>query len=99
MEKLTEELRQKAGKMSDERLRQRLVQAGNREADVARFERGDLLAYYAKVLLVETAYVPPPQRGDDVDVEAAGGEGDADEMKVRVNLVLDFMAMKVVIFR
>ena len=79
MEKLTEELRQKAGKMSDERLRQRLVQAGNREADVARFERGDLLAYYAKVLLVETAYVPPPQRGDDVDVEAAGGEGDAEE--------------------
>ena len=30
--------------MSDERLRQRLVQAGYREADVARFERADLLA-------------------------------------------------------
>ena len=79
MEKLTEELRQKVGKMSDERLRQRLVQAGYREAGVARFERADLLAYYAKVLLAETAYVPPPQRGDDVDVEAAGGEGDAEE--------------------
>ena len=66
--------------MSDERLRQRLVQAGYREADVARFERADLLAYYAKVLLAETAYVPPPQRGDDVDVEdAAAGEGDAEE--------------------
>jgi len=81
MEKLTEELRQKVGKMSDERLRQRLVQAGYREADVARFERADLLAYYATVLLAETAYVPPPQRGDDVDVEeaAVGGEVDAEE--------------------
>jgi len=79
MEKLTEELRQKVGKMSDERLRQRLVQAGFREADVARFERADLLAYYAKVLLAETAYVPPPQRGDDVDIEAAGGEGYTEE--------------------
>ena len=80
MKKLTEELRQKVGKMSDERLRQRLVQAGYREADVASFERADLLAYYAKVLLAETAYVPPPQRGEDVDVEeAAGGAGDADE--------------------
>ena len=66
--------------MSDERLRQRLVQAGYREADVVRFERADLLAYYAKVLLAETAYVPPPQRGDDVDVEeAAAGEGDAEK--------------------
>ena len=80
MEKLTEELRQKVGKMSDERLRQRLVQAGYREADVAQFERAGLLAYYAKVLLAETAYVPPPQRGDDVDVEeAAGGAGDVKE--------------------
>jgi len=80
MEKLSEKLRQKVVKMSDERLRQRLVQAGCREADVARFERADLLAHYAKVLLAETAYVPPPQRGDDVDIEAAtAGEGDAEE--------------------
>jgi len=69
MERLTEELQQKVGKMSDGRLRQRLVQAGYREADVTRFERADLLAYYAKVLLVETSYVPPAPRGDDVDVE------------------------------
>ena len=47
---------------------------------MARFERADLLAYYAKVLLAETAYVPPPQRGDDEDVEeAVGGEVDAEE--------------------
>jgi len=45
------------------------VQAGYREAVVARFERADLLAYYAKVLLAETAYVPAPQRGDVVDVD------------------------------
>ena len=39
-----------------------------------------MLAYYAKVMLAETAYVPPPQRGDDVDVEeAAGGAGDVEE--------------------
>jgi len=49
MEKLTEELRQKVGKMSDESLNQRLVQASYIEADVARFDRADLLAYYAKV--------------------------------------------------
>jgi len=79
MERLTEELRQKVGKMSDERLRQRLVQAGYRETDVARFERADLLAYYAKVLLAETAYVPSPQRDDDVDVEVGEEEGDAEE--------------------
>ena len=35
---------------------------------------------WPKVLLAETAYVPPPQRGDDVDVEeAAAGEGDVEE--------------------
>ena len=79
MEQVTEELRQKIGKMCDERLRQRLVQAGCRKADVCRFESADLLAYYAKVLLAETAYVPPPQRGDDVDVGTAEGEGDAGE--------------------
>ena len=64
--------------MSDERLRQRLVQAGYKEADVVRFERADLLAYYVKVLLAETAYVPPPQQGDDVDVEVGEEEGDAE---------------------
>jgi len=82
--------------MSDERLHQRLVQTAYREVDVARFERSDLLAYYAKVLLAETAYVPPPQRGDDVDVEeAAGGEGDAEESDPSPGLFV----MKVVIFR
>jgi len=45
--------------------------------------------------------VPPPQRGDDVDVEEEAGEKlmQRREMKVRVILVLHFMVMKVVIFR
>ena len=73
MERLTEEIRLKVGKISDERLRQKLVQAGFAEVDVARFDRADLLAYYAKVLLAETA--PPPQRVDDLDVEVGEEEG------------------------
>ena len=88
--------------MSDERLRQRLVQAGCREADVARFERADLLAYYAEVLLAETSYVPPPQRGDDVDVEeAAAGGGDAQDIDEGESDPSPgfFLVMKVVIFR
>ena len=44
--------------MSEARLRQKLVQAGYREVDVAKFDRVTLLEYYAKVLLTETAYVP-----------------------------------------
>ena len=55
-----------------------------------------MLAYYANVLLAETAYVPPPQRGDDVDVEeAAGGDGDAEESDPSPG----FLVMKEVIFR
>ena len=58
MEHLSPELRQKVIKMSEARLRQKLVQAGYREVDVANFDRATLLEYYAKVLLTETAYVP-----------------------------------------
>ena len=54
MEHLSPELRLK---MSEARLRQKLVQAGYREVDVAKFDRATLLEYYAKVLLTETAYV------------------------------------------
>ena len=56
MEHLSPELRQKVIKMSEARLRQKLVQAGYREVDVAKFDRATLLEYYAKVLLTETAY-------------------------------------------
>jgi len=75
MERLTEEIRLKVGKISDERLRQKLVQAGFTEVDVARFDRADFLAYYAKVLLAETAYMAPTQRDDDLDVEVGEEEG------------------------
>ena len=55
MEHLSPELRQKVIKMSEARLQQKLVQAGYREVDVAKFDRATLLEYYAKVLLTETA--------------------------------------------
>jgi len=55
MEHLSPELRQKVIKMSQARFRQKLVQVGYREIDVAKFDRATLLEYYAKVLLTETA--------------------------------------------
>jgi len=58
MKQLSPEVRQKVVKMSDGRLKQKLVQAGYREVDVATLDRGSLLEYYAKVVLTETAYVP-----------------------------------------
>ena len=58
MEQLSPELRQKVIKMSEARLRRKLVQAGYREVDISTFDRATLLEYYAKVLLTETAYVP-----------------------------------------
>ena len=45
MEHLSPELRQKVIKMSEARLRQKLVQAGYREVDVAKLDRATLLEY------------------------------------------------------
>ena len=59
--------------MSEARLRQKLVQAGYREVDVAKFDRATLLEYYAKVLLTETAYVPAKEEQEEV-----GEAGDSD---------------------
>jgi len=59
--------------MSEARLRQKLVQAGYREVDVAKFDRATLLEYYAKVLLTETAYVPAKEE-QEVG-EEAGSDG------------------------
>ena len=72
MEHLSPELRQKVVKMSEARLRQKLVQAGYREVDVA-FDRATLLEYYAKVLLTETVYVPAKE-----EQEEGGEAGDSD---------------------
>ena len=73
MEHLSPELRQKVIKMSEARLRQKLVQAGYREVDVAKLDRATLLEYYAKVLLTETAYVPAKE-----EQEEGGEAGDSD---------------------
>jgi len=45
-------------------LKQKLVQAGYREADVATLDRTSLLEFYAKVVLTETAYVPVKEEQD-----------------------------------
>jgi len=50
MEQLSPEVRQKVVKMSDGRLRQKLVQAGYREVDIATLDRASLPEYYGKVL-------------------------------------------------
>ena len=63
--------------MSEARLRQKLVQAGYREVDVAKFDRATLLEYYAKVLLTETAYVPAKEEQEEGGVaEEAGSDGE-----------------------
>jgi len=75
MEHLSPESRQKVIKMSEARLRQKLVQAGYREVDVAKFDRATLLEYYAKVLLTETAYVPAKEEQEEGE-EAGDSDGE-----------------------
>ena len=65
MEQLSPEVRQKVVKMSDGRLRQKLVQAGYREVDIATLDRDSLLECYAKVVLTETTYVPAKEEQDE----------------------------------
>ena len=67
MEKLTTQQRLKVSKMSDERLRSKLVHAGYKEEDDERMNRTRLLATYAQILLVETAYVPARDESDEED--------------------------------
>ena len=88
MEKLSEEQRLKVSKMSDERLRTKLVQAGYREVDVAAMDRKTLLTTAARVISVETAYVPEgtEEESEEVGGEdglAAGGEMQAEMMENR----------------
>jgi len=74
MEQLNPEVRQKVIKMSEARLRQKLLQAGYREVDISKFDRATLLEYYAKVLLTETAYVPAKKEQEES--EEAGSDGE-----------------------
>jgi len=76
MEQLSPEVRQKVVKMSEARLRQKLVQAGYREVDISTFDQATLLEYYAKVLLAETAYVPAKEEQDDD--QDCGGDSEED---------------------
>ena len=78
MEHLSPELRQKVFKMSETRLRQKLVQAGYRAVDVAKVARATLLEYYAKVLLTETAYVPAKKEQEEGEEAASDGEEEAE---------------------
>jgi len=75
MEHLSPDLRQKVIKMSEARLRQKLVQAGYREVDVAKFDRATLLEYYAKVLLTEIAYIPAKEEQEEGE-EAGDSDGE-----------------------
>ena len=78
MEHLSPESRQKVIKMNEARLRQKLVQAGYREVDVAKFDRATLLEYYAMVLLTETAYVPAKEEQEKGEEAGSDGEEEAE---------------------
>ena len=82
MEKLSEEQRFKVSKMSDERLRKKLVQAGYKEVDIIGLDRNALLKYVAQVILAETAYVPE-QIADD------GGSNEDGEEELATEGVVD----------
>ena len=75
MEHLSPKSRQMVIKMSEARLRQKLVQAGYHEVDVAKFDRATLLEYYAKILLTETAYVPAKEEQEEGE-EAGDSDGE-----------------------
>jgi len=64
--------------MSEARLRQKLVQAGYREVNVAKFDRATLLEYYVKVLLTETAYVPAKEEPEEGEEAGSTGEEEAE---------------------
>jgi len=88
MEKLSEEQRFKVCKMSDERLRKKLVQAGYKEVDIIRLDRHALLKYVAEVILAETAYVPE-QIGGELTADDGGSNEDGEE-ELAMGGVVDF---------
>ena len=88
MEKLSEEQRFKVCKMSDERLRKKLVQAGYKEVDIIGLDRHALLKYVAEVILAETAYVPE-QIGGELTADDGGSNEDGEE-ELAMGGVVDF---------
>jgi len=80
MEKLSEEQRFKVSKMSDERLRKKLVQAGYKEVDIIGLDRNALLKYVAQVILAETAYVPEQIEGEFTADDGGSNEDGEEEL-------------------
>ena len=78
MEQLSPEVQQKVVKMNDGRLRQKLVQAGYCDVDVATLDRASLLEYYAKVVLAETAYIPAKEKQDEDEGEDGCGDSEGE---------------------
>ena len=81
MEKLTEEQRVSVSKMSDARLRNKLLQAGYREEMIAQLGRAELLSTFAEILAAESEQaMAKVDRGDEVleDVE----EEDRDQLSL-----------------
>ena len=73
MDKLSEEQRVLVSKMSVDRLRSKLVQAGYKQEDVDKCDRPKLLELYVQLLLTETAYVSAKVQGIEEDGDAEGG--------------------------
>jgi len=81
MEKLTEVQRVSVSKMSDARLRNKLLQAGYREEMIAQLGRAELLSTFAEILAAESGQaMAKVDRGDEVleDVE----EEDRDQLSL-----------------
>jgi len=85
MEKLTEEQRVAITKMSDVRLKNKLVQAGYREDVVAQLSRAELMTYFAEVVAAESAKATAQLSTgvDEVeDVEEAGNGQTLEERRL-----------------
>jgi len=70
MDKLTLAGQQKVRKMSDERIRAKLIEAGYEKNDIDLTEREELLALYAEFFIqtqtrVSVSEPPAPAKGDD----------------------------------
>jgi len=82
VEKLSEEQRFKVSKMTDERLRKTLVQAGYKKVDIIGLDRNALLKYVAQVISAETAYVPEQIEGQFTADDGGSNEDGEEERGV-----------------
>jgi len=82
VEKLSEEQRFKVSKMTDERLRKKLVQAGYKKVDIIGLDRNALLKYVAQVISAETTYVPEQIEGQFTADDGGSNEDGEEERGV-----------------